>query len=123
VEAASSAAAHDEAAGLHRWLGYIIDEGSDFAAWRGDGAMAETEIGRVTHYFDHISVAVLALTGAISVGDTVRFSGHAGDFEQQVTSLQIQHKEVTSAKKGDDVAIKVIQKVREQDKVYKITAA
>ena len=85
--------------------------------------MAETEIGKVTHYFDHISVAVLALTGTIAVGDSVRFAGHSGEFQQQVTSLQIDRKEVTSAKQGDDVAIKVVQKVHEHDRVYKVAAA
>jgi len=83
--------------------------------------MAETEIGKVTHYFDHISVAVLALTGSIQVGDTIHFVGHSEDFTQPVTSLQINHKEVVTAKQGDDVAIKVTQKVHEQDRVYKVT--
>jgi len=83
--------------------------------------MTETEIGSVTHYFHHIGVAVLALTGTISVGDKVRFHGHTSDFEQDVTSLQIEHKEVSSAKKGDDVAIKVTERVHEHDEVYKIT--
>ena len=83
--------------------------------------MAETQIGKVTHYFGHISVAVLALTGKLSVGETVHFLGHTTDFRQSVTSLQIEHKEVKAAKKGDDVAIKVDQKVHENDAVYAVS--
>jgi len=75
-------------------------------------------IGKVTHYFDHIGVAVLGLSGKISVGDTVKFTGHNADFTQSVTSLQINHQAVESAKKGDEVAIKVDQPVKEGVEVF-----
>lgn len=82
--------------------------------------MPETEIGKVTHYFDHINVAVLALTGPLKVGETIHIHGHSTDFTQTVTSLQIEHKPVQSAKKGDDVALKVDHIVHPQDKVFKV---
>jgi len=83
--------------------------------------MSGKQIGTVTHFFDHISVAVLALTEALRVGDQIHILGHSTDFEQQVTSLQIEHKEVTEAKPGDDVAMKVAQRVHPHDKVFKLT--
>jgi acyl-CoA hydrolase len=83
--------------------------------------MAGEEIGKVTHYFDHISVAVLALTKPIKVGDTVHILGHSTDFKQEVTSLQIEHKAITSAKSGDEVAMKVIQVVHPGDKIFQIS--
>jgi putative protease len=83
--------------------------------------MSGTQIGIVTHFFDHISVAVLSLTEALRVGDTVHILGHSTDFRQEVTSMQIEHKEVPEAKPGDDVALKVSQKVHVHDKVFKLT--
>jgi translation elongation factor EF-1alpha len=83
--------------------------------------MSGTQIATVTHFFDHVSVAVLSLTETIRVGDTVHFLGHSTDFKQQVTSLQIEHNEVNEAKPGDDVAMKVDQRVHPNDKVYKLT--
>jgi putative protease len=56
------------------------------------------------------------------VGDTLHFLGHTTDFESRVHSMQIEHKSVTEAKKGDSVGIRVSEKVREKDKVYKIVA-
>ena len=58
----------------------------------------------------------------MSAGDTLHFLGHTTDFESTVHSMQIEHKSVTEAKKGDSVGVKVSEKVREGDKVYKIVA-
>ena len=84
--------------------------------------MAENSIGKVTHYFDHISVAVLQLTEAIRVGDTIHFHGHSTDFTQTVDSLQLEHQAVSEGKPGQDVALKVVQKVHPNDAVFKVTA-
>lgn len=84
--------------------------------------MADQEIGKVTHYFDNISVAVLALSKSLKVGDSVHFLGHSTDFTQEVASIQIEHKPVKSAKAKDDVAIKVEQRVHPNDKVFKVSA-
>jgi len=83
--------------------------------------MSEIRIGKVAHYFDHISVAVLELTEKIRVGDAVHFLGHSTDFKQEVNSLQIEHHNVNEAKQGEEVALKVSQKVHPNDAVFKIT--
>ncbi len=83
--------------------------------------MSGTQIATVNHFFDHVSVAVLSLTETIRVGDTVHFLGHSTDFKQEVASLQIEHKDVDETKPGDDVAMKVDQRVHPHDKVYKLT--
>lgn len=70
-------------------------------------------IGKVTHYFDHLGVAVLDLTGKIAVGDTVKFVGHGTDFVQTISSMQINHQPVESASKGDEVAVKTDQPVKD----------
>jgi hypothetical protein len=85
--------------------------------------MAGKRIGRVTHFFDHIGVAALALTDTIRVGESLHFLGHGTDFIQAVTSMQIEHKSVESAGPGDDVALKVEQRVRPNDAVFRVEAA
>lgn len=84
--------------------------------------MAEEEIliGEITHYYGHIGVGIVKLSGKLAVGDKIHIKGHSEDFEQVVESMQIEHKQVESAKKGDLVGLKVTQKVHEGDKVYKI---
>ena len=78
-------------------------------------------IGQVTHYFTAIEVAVLKLKDPLKEGDTIRIvGGEETDFTQEVKSMQIDHREVKTAKKGDDVGLKVKEKVREGYKVYKI---
>ena len=83
--------------------------------------MSGKQIGQITHYFDHINVAAVTLTEPLRIGDTVHILGHSTDFRQEVTSLQIEHQPVTEAKPGDDVAMKVMQKVHPNDKVFKLT--
>lgn len=83
--------------------------------------MADAKIGTITHYFDHIQVAVLELTGTLNTGDTIRISGHGNEFSQTVSSMQAEHVQVETAKKGDAVGMKVDQPVKEGDEVYKVT--
>mgnify|MGYP001595270399 FL=1 len=81
--------------------------------------MAEEKlVGKITHYYNAIGVGIIELSGALKVGDAVHIKGKATDFEQMVDSLQIEHKEVQSAKKGDVIGIKTKQKVKEGDEVY-----
>lgn len=82
--------------------------------------MAEKQIGTVSNYFEHVKVAAVKLTTALKVGDTVRISGGEVDFEQPVKSMQVQHDKVETAKKGDEIGIKVKKKVRKGYKVYKV---
>lgn len=78
-------------------------------------------IGKVSHYFDKIEVAVLDLDAALKVGDTIRIvGGEETDFTQEVESMEVNHQKIKKAKKGDSVGLKVKEKVREGYKVYKI---
>ena len=80
----------------------------------------EKPIGEVTHYFSHIGVAVLNLHSPLSEGDEIRVvGGESTDFNQTVDSMQVDHKTVKKAKKGDSVGLKVSKVVREGYKVYK----
>jgi translation elongation factor EF-1alpha len=77
------------------------------------------EIGRVTHFFSKISVAVVELKAPLSVGDTIVVKGPNTDYEQVVDSMQIEHNNVQRAEKGQSIGLKVAQRVRETDVVYK----
>ena len=79
----------------------------------------EKSIGKVSSYFSHIEVAAIDLTGKLKVGDTIRIKGNTTDFTQEVGSMQVEHKQVKEAGKGDSVGIKVDDKVRVNDLVYK----
>ncbi len=85
--------------------------------------MPEVEVGKVTHYFDRIHVAVLRLKEPLQIGDEIRISGHSTELVQTVGSLQIDHKPVQQAGPGDDVALLVTGLVREHDKVYLVARA
>lgn len=83
--------------------------------------MAEERIGRVTHYFSKVGVAVIELEkGALKVGDSVRISGHTSDFIQKIDSIEIEKEKVPEVKPGDSFGVKVDEKVRENDDVYKV---
>ena len=79
--------------------------------------MAEKEIGRVSSYFSHVSVAAIKLTGKLKVGDKIHLKGHTTDFETDVESIQIEKESIKEAKKGDHIGIKVPEKVRPHDAV------
>jgi putative protease len=77
------------------------------------------EIGRITHFFSKISVAVIELTKPLAVGDTILIKGPTTDLEQIVESMQIEHKNIQRAEAGQSIGLKVAQRVREKDMVYK----
>jgi putative protease len=77
-------------------------------------------IGKITHYFGNIEVAVIKLSDTLKVGDTIRIVGGETDFTQTVDSMEIEHQKVKTAKKGESIGLKVSGKVREGYKVYKI---
>ena len=81
--------------------------------------MAEEKIGEITHYFDKIGVAIVKLSAPLKVGDTIKVKGATTDFEQTVDSMQVDHREVESAKSGDELGIKVADKAREGDDVLR----
>ena len=80
--------------------------------------MPEKEIGKVTHYFNQIGVAVLELSGELKVGDKIKIVSGNGEFEQEVDSMQVDHQPVETAKKGDAVGLKVKESVHEGNKVF-----
>uniref|UniRef100_A0A7V0Z518 Translation elongation factor-like protein n=1 Tax=candidate division WOR-3 bacterium TaxID=2052148 RepID=A0A7V0Z518_UNCW3 len=81
----------------------------------------EKLIGKITHYFNKIGVAVIEISDdELNVGDTIHIKGHTTDFKQVVNSMQIEHKAVEKAKKGESIGMKVDSVVHEKDQVYKI---
>jgi translation elongation factor EF-1alpha len=83
--------------------------------------MEEELIGKVSHWFGKIGVAGIELIGKLAVGDHIHVLGHTTDFEQDVTSMQIMHQDVSEAGPSDDVGIRVKLQVRPGDGVYKVT--
>ena len=83
--------------------------------------MKEVEVGKVADFFQKIGVVAIEVTsGEIKVGDTIHFLGHTTDFSQKINSMQIEHDSVQTAKAGDNVGIKVSDRVRTHDHVYKV---
>ena len=81
--------------------------------------MAQKVLGKVTHYYDHLGVAVVKLgKGAgLKKGEKVQFKGGSTDFAQEVGSLQVDHKDVEKVKAGDDFGVKVDKPVKDGDQV------
>ncbi len=83
--------------------------------------MTGSRVGIVTHYFDRIGVAAVAVEADLSVGDRIQFVRHGEVlFAQQVSSMQIEHQSIEAAKKGDDIGLKVYEEVKEGTEVYKV---
>jgi selenocysteine-specific translation elongation factor len=82
--------------------------------------MPEIKIGTVSDFFAHPVVAGIELSGELKTGDLVRIKGHTTDIEFVVSSMQVDNKSVTSAKAGDAVGIKVTERVRPGDTLYKV---
>jgi translation elongation factor EF-1alpha len=84
--------------------------------------MAEEKklIGKVTHYYSKIGVAVVDLTDSLTVGERISIEGATTNLQQTVDSMQIEHQAVKTANKGDSIGLKVIDRVRPNDAVYKI---
>jgi effector-binding domain-containing protein len=97
---------------IRTWIMFPLQEGSS--------NMPREELGRVAHYFSHLQVAVLELAKPIHVGDWLHIAGHTTDLVQQVVSLQINHRPVMEAGPDQDVALKVVDHVREHDVIYRI---
>lgn len=83
--------------------------------------MADKRVGKVKHYFDKIGVAAIVFESKLSVGDKIKFVKNGKElFQQEVTSIQKEHENITKVKKGDDVGMKVDQPVKEGTEIYKI---
>jgi translation elongation factor EF-1alpha len=83
--------------------------------------MPEEKVGVVKDYFAKINVAGIDITGKLKAGDTIHIKGHTTDFEQVVESMQIEHEQVEEAKSGDAIGIRVNERCRGGDTVYKVT--
>lgn len=77
------------------------------------------EAGWVTHFFAKISVAIVELSASLTVGDAILIKGPLTDFEQDVESMQIEHENVERAEAGQSIGLKVQERVRVKDMVYK----
>ncbi len=83
--------------------------------------MERNKVGEVFHYFGKIGVAAIRLTdGALTVGDTIQIQGPSTNLTEVIESLQMEHATVTRAEKGQDVGVKVKDRAREKDLVYKV---
>lgn len=78
----------------------------------------EKQIGTVTHWYDKLGVAVVKLTSALAKGDKIRVSKGDEEFEDTVSSIQINHADVSEAARGDDAAIKLAQRAKEGAAVF-----
>ncbi len=76
-------------------------------------------VGKVTHFFDKIGVAVIKLEAALKVGDKIKFEGHSS-FEQVVDSMQVDREPIEEAEDGQEVGMKVAQPVKAGDLVFKV---
>jgi len=83
--------------------------------------MEEQLIGKVTHFFGRPGVGMVKLSDTLKIGDTIHIKGKSSDFTQQISSMQVEHASVNEAKAGDEVGVKVDQKVHEHDSVFKVT--
>lgn len=78
------------------------------------------KIGKISHYFDKIGVAVIDLVKPLAVGDKIKIEGHDKELIQEVVTIQTEHENIQKAKKGDSIGLKVDKAVKENDVVYKI---
>jgi putative protease len=81
----------------------------------------KTPIGKITHFFPKIGVAVLELTAPLKVGENIEIGGKSEPFQMTVSSMQVEHKNIVAAKKGDSVGMKVDKPVKDGDHVFKLT--
>lgn len=82
--------------------------------------MANTKVGRITHYYDKIQVAVVDVLAPIKVGDKIKIVDGEDEFEQEVASMQMEHEKIQKAKKGQAVGMKVDQPVKKGNEVYRV---
>lgn len=87
-------------------------------------AKAEKKVGKITHYYNNIKVAVVKLLDVLSIGDEIRIKGgKETDFKQKIVSMEIDGQKIKKAKKGQQVGIKIKNRAREDYLVFKIYSA
>lgn len=83
-------------------------------------SVSKKPIGKVTHFYDKIKVAVVALSATLKKGDKIKIGKEDRFLEQEVKSMQIEHKDLKEAKKGQEIGLKVSGEVKEGDLVFKV---
>jgi len=83
--------------------------------------MGKELVGKITHFFPKVSVAVVKLDGELKVGDKISIEKGDNILEQDVTSMQVEHKNIQVAKPGDDIGMKTDKEVKPGALVYKVT--
>ena len=83
--------------------------------------MGEELVGRITHYYARIEVAAVLLSAPLKVGERVWIAGRTTDLEQEVASLELDHQAIAEALPGQEVGLKVVERVREGDRVYRMS--
>lgn len=86
---------------------------------KSENKKSEQVVGKITHYYDQIKVCVIKLKSPVAVGDTIHIVGSKNDFTQVITSMQMNHEEITKAKKGDDIGLKLKKEAKQGDVVYR----
>lgn len=81
----------------------------------------ETEVGKVVHWYDRVSVAVVKLSSSLAVGDRIKVRRGEEEFEDTVSSMQLDHKDISAGKKGQGVAVKLSQKAHEGAAIIKLS--
>ncbi|MCK9573430.1 MAG: hypothetical protein M0R20_03390 [Candidatus Omnitrophica bacterium] len=83
-------------------------------------AVKEKEIGKITHYFDKISVGIIKLKSPLAISEHIHIKGKSTDFTQVISSMQYNHKDITLAERGLEIGIRVTKPVHENDIVSKV---
>lgn len=76
------------------------------------------KVGIITHYYSNIGVGIIKLTDDLPIGTRLKFQGKTTNFEQEIAQMQFDHKDIEEGKKGQEVGIKLTDKVRDGDAVY-----
>ncbi len=79
------------------------------------------KVGEVTHYFTKISVAVIEVSSPLKVGNQIAIKGMTTNFEQTIDSMQVEGENLEEANPGDDIGMKVADRVRKGDIVYRLS--
>lgn len=85
--------------------------------------MADQKVGKISHYYNHLGVAIIEVEASFSVGDTLKFTRHKNEeelFQQKVDSIQVEHQQIDKAEKGMSVGVKVDKPLHEGNEVYKV---
>ena len=78
------------------------------------------EVGKIKHFYSKIGVAIANITAPVEVGDEIRIKGSTTDFKQIIKSMEVEHKKIEKARSGDAIGLKVENRVREGDIIYKV---